>query len=91
MLASTPACIYNYDLACATELLAEASYPNGDGLPTIHIILLEVIVDELLVALWGEALTSLGVEVAFIREARSIYWDTIVQDDMMIFQKIHTA
>lgn len=86
MLASTPACIYDYNLERAAELLDEAGYPNGAGLPTIRINLLEVIADEAQIALWEEALTSLGVEVEFITEDSSTYWETIVQDDVMIFQ-----
>ena len=86
MLASTPACIYDYDLEQAAELLSEAGYPGGEGLPAIRIHLLEVIADEPQVALWEEALTGLGVEVEFIIEGSDTYWDSIVQDDVMIFQ-----
>src|SRR5690606_33575261 len=86
MTASTPACIYEYDLDRAAELLAEAGFPNGDGLPTMRIHLLDVIADEPQVALWSDALISLGVQVEFITEDSSTYWDSIVQDDAMIFQ-----
>jgi len=86
MPASTPSCIYNYDLERAAELLEEAGFPGGEGVPTLRINLLEAISTEAQVVVWEEALTSLGLEVEFIIEDGSTYFDTIVTDETMIFQ-----
>ncbi len=86
MPASTPATIYDFDLDRAAELLAEAGFPNGEGLPTIKISLLEAISGEAQVVVWQQALESLGVVVEFDVRDGSTYWDSIVQDDAMIFQ-----
>lgn len=86
MPASTPSVTYPYDLERAAELLAEAGYPGGEGLPTIEIYLLEVISGEAQVVLWEEDLESLGVDVEFIIEDGATYWDSIVSEGVMIFQ-----
>ena len=86
MPASTPSTIYNYDLDKAAELLAEAGYPNGEGLPTINIYLYEPIAGEAQVVVWQEALESLGVSIQFISEDGSTYWDNIRTDKADIFQ-----
>ncbi len=86
MSAATPATVYEYDLDKAATLLEEAGFPGGEGLPVIKIHLLEVISSEAQVVVWQEALESLGVEVEFIIEDGSTYWDSIVEDDAMIFQ-----
>lgn len=84
--ASTPATTYPYDLELAAQLLEDAGFPGGEGLPVIKIHLLEVISDEAQVVVWQQGLESLGVEVEFIVEDGGTYWDSIVEDDAMIFQ-----
>ncbi|MAU10458.1 MAG: hypothetical protein CL607_11595 [Anaerolineaceae bacterium] len=84
--ASTPSMTYQYDLDKAAELLAEAGYPNGEGLPTINIYLLESIADEAQVVVWQEALESLGISINFVIEDGSTYWDNIRTDAADIFQ-----
>lgn len=86
MPAAVPSVTYPYDLERAAELLAEAGYPGGEGLPTIEIYLLESISDEAQVVLWQEDLESLGIDIEFIIEDGATYWDSIVGDDAMIFQ-----
>lgn len=84
--ASTPATTYPYDLEIAASLLEEAGFPNGEGLPVIKIHLLESISEEAQVVVWQQGLESLGVQVEFIVEDGGTYWDSIVEDDAMIFQ-----
>ena len=86
MPASTPASIYEYDLEQAAALLEEAGFAGGEGLPVMRIHLLEVISDEAQVIVWQQALEELGVQVEFIVEDGGTYWDSIVEDDAMIFQ-----
>lgn len=86
MPAAVPATIYEYNLERAAELLAEAGFPGGEGLPVIKIHLLESISGEAQAVLWQEALTELGVQVEFAIEDGGTYWTSIVQDDAMIFQ-----
>lgn len=84
--ASTPSMTYQYDLDQAAALLEEAGYPNGEGLPTINIYLLEAIADEAQVVVWQEALENLGVSINFVIEDGSTYWDNIRTDAADIFQ-----
>ena len=86
MAAASPATIYEFDLERAAELLAEAGFPNGEGLPPITIHLLESIAEEAQVVVWQEALESLGVDVTFDVQDGGTYWDSIVEDETMIFQ-----
>lgn len=85
MPASTPATIYDFDLERAAELLAEAGFPNGEGMPEIKISLLASIASEPQVVLWQQALEALGVTVVLDTQDGTTYWDSIVQDDAMIF------
>jgi peptide/nickel transport system substrate-binding protein len=84
--AATPAETYPYDLERAAALLEEAGYPGGEGLPVINIYLLEAIAEEAQVVVWQEALTSLGIEVNFIIEDGSTYFDSITTDAADVFQ-----
>jgi len=85
MPASTPATIYDFDLDRAAELLEEAGYPDGDGLPVITIHVLEAIEGEAHLEVWREGLEAIGMEVEFVVEDGTTYWDTIEQDDTMVF------
>jgi len=85
MPASTPSTIYTYDLEKAAELLVEAGFPNGEGLPTIVINVLASISEEAHLVVWKQDLAELGVNVEFKVEDGATYWDTIESEDAMVF------
>lgn len=85
MPASTPATIYNYDLERAAELLAEAGFPNGEGIPPIELYVFASARDELSLPVLQEDLRTLGVELEIVVEDASTYWDHIGEDEVIFF------
>lgn len=77
MPASTPATIYEFDLEKAAAKLAEAGYPNGEGLEPIDLWVLSSISSEPHIVVWQEALTQLGVEVVITVEESGTYFDSV--------------
>lgn len=80
MPASTPATVYDFDLERAAELLAEAGFPNGEGMPPIKMWVLSSIASEPHIVVWQEALTQLGVEVEIVVEESGTYFDSIIDN-----------
>jgi len=85
MLAAEPTTVYTYDLDTAAALLAEAGFPNGEGIPVITINILESIATEAHIELWQTSLAELGIQTELKIEDSTTYWDTIEEDDMMVF------
>jgi peptide/nickel transport system substrate-binding protein len=85
MPASTPANIYNYDLERAAELLAEAGFPGGEGIPPIDLYVFSTAADELSLPVLQEDLRTLGVTLNIIPEDAATYWDHIGEDDVIMF------
>jgi ABC-type transport system substrate-binding protein len=85
MPASTPAITYPYDLERAAELLAEAGFPNGEGIPPIQLYVFASARDELSLPVLQEDLRQLGVELEIVAEDSSTYWNHIGEDDVIFF------
>ena len=85
MDASTPANIYEYNTERAAELLAEAGFPNGEGLPEFTVWVFSAAAEELSLPVLQEDLRQLGVTLNIEVEDASTYWDHIGEDDVLMF------
>jgi ABC-type transport system substrate-binding protein len=85
MPASTPATIYDYDLDRAAELLEEAGFPGGEGMPEITLQVFSSAADELSLPVLQQDLATLGVTLTIEAEDAATYWDHIGQDDVIFF------
>ena len=63
---SAPDMIFNYDLEQAKTLLAEAGYPNGEGIPTLKLVTMETHKDYALAIQQDYAELGLNVEITFL-------------------------
>ncbi len=85
MPASTPANIYEYNPERAAELLVEAGFPNGEGLPEFSLWVFSSAADELSLPVLQEDLRQLGVTLNIELEDATTYWDHIGEDDVLMF------
>ena len=85
MPASTPSTIYEYDLDKAAQLLEEAGFPNGEGLPELTVYIFASARDELSFPVLQQDLATLGVTLNIEIEDNSTYWSHIGEDDVEMF------
>ncbi len=75
---------YTYDLEQAKQLLAEAGYPNGEGLAPITLYYFASDEDAPHVA-FQDMMSQIGVTINLQKEDSATYWDHIGQDDVQLF------
>jgi peptide/nickel transport system substrate-binding protein/oligopeptide transport system substrate-binding protein len=85
MPASTPATIYDYNLEKAADLLKQAGFPNGEGMPPIDLYVFSSAASEQSLPVFQADLKKLGVTLNIKPEDASTYWDHIGQDDVIFF------
>lgn len=68
--------LFNEDVEAAKQLLADAGYPNGEGLPTLQIIITNSQENkdkaQMIQAMWKE---NLGVQSEIVTFESKVYWD----------------
>ncbi len=76
---------YPYDLERAAELLEEAGFPGGEGMPEIELYVFASAADELSLPTLQADLASLGVTLNIVVEDNSTYWGHIGEPDVIMF------
>jgi ABC-type transport system substrate-binding protein len=85
MAASTPKTIYDYNMDKAADLLRQAGFPNGEGIPPIDLYVFSSAADELSLPVLQDDLKKLGVTLNIKVEDASTYWDHVGEDDVWFF------
>ncbi|MBX3140620.1 MAG: ABC transporter substrate-binding protein [Trueperaceae bacterium] len=75
---------YAYDLEKAKELLAEAGYPNGEGLEPITLFYYGSSSDAPNIAV-QDMLAQIGVQINLQKEDNSTYWSHVGEPDVKLF------
>ncbi|GAB4569878.1 MAG: ABC transporter substrate-binding protein [Anaerolineae bacterium] len=75
---------YPYDPEKARQLLAEAGYPNGEGLEPITLYYFASAPDQPQLA-FQDMLAQIGVKIELQKEDNSTYWTHIGEDDVKLF------
>ncbi|MBC7814736.1 MAG: ABC transporter substrate-binding protein [Burkholderiales bacterium] len=74
-----------YDPALAAELLTEAGFPGGEGLPTFDLYILGSMASSPAHEAMQAQFAEIGVPVNLVVEDGATYWDHIDQDDVEFF------
>lgn len=77
--------LYPYDLERAAELLEEAGFPGGEGVPTIDLWVFSSAAQELSLPVLQQDLATLGITLNINVEDSSTYWDHIGEDEVLMF------
>ncbi|CAG1012209.1 partial Glutathione-binding protein GsiB, partial [Anaerolineae bacterium] len=85
MPASDPAIKYDYNLERAAELLKEAGFPEGEGMPPIKLFVFASAKDELSFPVLQDDLKKLGVELEIVVEDNTTYWDHVGTEEVLFF------
>ncbi len=75
---------YEYDVERARELLAEAGYPEGEGLEPVTLYYFASAEDAPQLA-FQDMMRQIGVTVNLQKEDNSTYWSHIGEDDVQLF------
>jgi len=76
---------YPYDLDMAAQLLDEAGFPGGEGIPPIDLYVWSSAANELSLPALQADLATLGVTMNIVVEDSSTYWGHIGEDDVLFF------
>jgi ABC-type transport system substrate-binding protein len=76
---------YPYDLEKAAQLLEEAGFPGGEGIPPIDLYVWSSAATELSLPALQADLATLGVTLNIVVEDSSTYWGHIGEDDVIFF------
>ncbi|MEP7291879.1 MAG: ABC transporter substrate-binding protein [Chloroflexota bacterium] len=79
------ATLYDYDLTKAADLLTEAGFPGGEGVPVIELWVFSSAAQELSLPVLQQDLATLGVTMNINVEDASTYWDHVGADDVLMF------
>ncbi len=77
--------LYDYNPETAADLLTQAGFPGGEGIPEITLYVFSSARDELSLPVLQQDLKDLGVTMNIEVEDSSTYWDHIGQDDVIFF------
>ncbi len=77
--------LYDYDPAKAADLLTQAGFPGGEGIPEITLLIFSSARDELSLPVLQQDLKDLGVTMNIEVEDSTTYWDHLGEDDVLFF------